>query len=227
MRSEIEMRLLGAVLTVLGSGCLYDGAQRCGPGEVLNATALEVCVCAPGTVPVYRDITVLVPASPTELQPFSSCVPCGANEAISGDKCVCAAGFARGPAGCMPSNLGAACAADADCAAGDQAYCRLPEGYCTQSGCATNADCNADADYACATTATPTYCRRPPLGQGNACTMSGPDPACAQEASLCILNACATAGCQTDSDCSPSRRCCDFTDVGQPGLTACLAGACP
>jgi hypothetical protein len=129
--------------------------------------------------------------------------------------------------GCDPSNLGNACASDADCAAGDQKFCRLPEGYCTKQGCAGNADCNTVADYACATTATPPFCKRPPVGEGRACTMMGPDPACGPEAPLCALNRCTVSGCKIDADCSPSRKCCDITKFGQPGLMLCLPGACP
>ena len=183
------------------------------------------CVCAPGYVPVYRSITVLAPMDPAETLPFSSCRACGTNEVIKANKCVCADGFVTGAAGCVSSNLGATCASDADCATSDQKYCRLPDGYCTKSPCAASADCNADADYACATTATPPYCKRPPVGQGRACTMQGPDPACASEAPLCVMNACAAAGCKVDADCSPSRKCCDLAKYGQM-VTLCL-GVCP
>ena len=231
-----KVHLLGAALAAsvavvasvgmgMTAGCLYKEGERCGPGAVLDTA--EDCVCAPGHVPVYRNITVLSPASPTQVKPFSSCMPCGEHQLVSGDKCVCEAGFVQGTAGCMPSNLGATCTADASCAAGDQKFCSLPAGYCTKSGCATNADCNTDADYACATTATPTFCKRPPLGQGAACTAAQGDPACTAEAPLCVLGGCvAPPGCQTNSDCSPSRKCCDLTNLGQPGLTLCL-GACP
>lgn len=213
---------LGAA--AIGAGCLYDAAKRCGDGATLNAS--EVCVCAPGHVPVYRDINILQPSTPTEKPPFSSCRPCGEHEVPSGDQCACAVGYVRKATGCEPSNLGATCAADADCASGDATYCQLPAGYCTSKGCAGNADCNTAADYACATTATPPYCKRPPVGQGGACTMLGPDPACATEAPICVLGGCAPMGCKTDGDCSPSRHCCDFTKFGQPGVTLCL-GSCP
>lgn len=229
MRESGKVCLLGvalAAIPAMTAGCLYTASERCGPGEVQDVT--DVCVCAPGNVPVYRDITVLSPVSATELKPFSSCTPCGNHQVVSGDKCACAPGFVQGATGCMISNLGATCAADADCAAGDQKYCSLPAGYCTRSGCAINADCNADADYACATTATPAYCQRPPLGQGAACTAAQGDPACTSEAPLCVLGGCvAPPGCQTDGDCTPKRKCCDFTHLGQPGVTLCLAGACP
>jgi hypothetical protein len=215
---------LSAALAMGGGGCLYDASTRCGPGEVI-ADGL-MCVCAPGNVPVYRDITVPAPSNPAGQRPFSSCTPCGSNEVASGDKCACALGFVRDAAGCTASNLGVTCASAADCAAGDQTYCRLPEGYCTKMGCATNADCNVEADYGCSTKDSPAYCKRPPVGQGAACTMQGPDPACSAEASLCVLNACSVAGCQTDADCSPRRKCCDLAKFGQPGLTLCL-GACP
>jgi hypothetical protein len=234
MRISVSGRvyLLGTALAVITAGaamtagCLYDESARCGAGEVLDMA--DNCVCAPGNVPVYRDITVLMPVSPTEAKPFSSCKPCGANQMVRADKCVCAPGFAQGATGCVASNLGATCTADADCASGDQKFCSLPAGYCTKSGCATNADCNTDADYACATTATPPYCKRPPLGQGAACTAAQGDPACTAEAPVCAVGSCVPPpGCKVDGDCTPSRKCCDLTNVGQPGLTLCLAGACP
>ena len=168
MKPMSKVGLLGAGLATMAAACLYDAAVRCGPGEVLDAT--EVCVCAPGHVPVYRDITVVAPATPPVKPPFSKCTPCGTNEVASGDKCVCGSGFVRRATGCVPSNLGATCASGADCAAGDQTYCRLPGGYCTSQGCASNADCNLAADYACATMETPPSCKRPPLGHGRACT---------------------------------------------------------
>lgn len=225
MKFSIKVRLLGVVVAVAG-GCLYNAAERCGPGQLLDDA--EVCVCARGHVPVYRDITVLMPTNPMMQQrPFSSCTPCGANEVVSGDKCVCGPGYVLAATGCIPSNLGTACASDADCATGDQRFCRLPEGYCTRQTCATNADCNAAAEYVCETTATPPYCQRPPPGQGRACTMTGPDPTCSTEAPLCVLNACTVSGCQTDAGCSPGRKCCDLTKFGQPGLTLCLKGSCP
>lgn len=223
-RATLILRVAIA-LGALGAGCLYDEAHRCGPNEVLDAN--EVCVCAPDTVPVYRDIVILQPATPTEKPPFSSCRFCAAHEVVKGDQCVCALGYVASPSGCTPSNLGATCGGDADCATGDQTFCRLPEGYCTKRDCTANADCNAAADYACVTTDTPAYCRRPPVGQGAACTMQGPDPACTMEAPLCVLNKCTPSGCKADSECTPSRKCCDLTKFGQPGLTICFPGACP
>ena len=89
--------------------------------------------------------------------------------------------------------------ATADCASGDQKSCRLPEGYCTSSGCTTNADCSKDADYACATDAGGSYCKRPPLNQGKACSTQGVDPTCGSEATVCALGACAVYGCSVDS----------------------------
>jgi hypothetical protein len=217
-----QVWLVIAVVAAAG-GCLPYKHDHCGPGEAVDEG--DICVCVPGHVPVYREITVVSAANPGQQRPFSACTPCGANQMVSIDKCVCVPGFVSGAAGCIPSNLGASCASEADCAAGDQKSCRLPEGYCTSS-CAASADCNADADYGCATTAMPPYCKRPPVGQGRACAMMGPDPACSPEAPLCVLNSCTSAGCKTDADCSPSRRCCDLTKLGQPGLTLCLAG-CP
>jgi hypothetical protein len=215
---------IAGLLATLLPACIYDADQRCAPGEVLDQD--ERCICAANHVPVLRDITVIVAADPTAAKPREGCEACGENELAQGNTCVCVEGFVRNGEACVASNLGAACAADADCANGDNTKCRLPEGYCTTSGCAANDDCNVAADFACDRNEAEAYCRRPPVGQGNACTSMGFDPSCPADAPICALGACAPAGCTGDAECSPSRRCCDLSAfVGQP-LTLCMGG-CP
>jgi hypothetical protein len=212
-----------ATYVVAAVGCLYNPSDRCSAGEQLDEN--DLCVCMPNYVPVKRDVTVIAPASPNEVFPVDHCEPCGANQVVTNGACACASGYVAGPTGCVASNLGTACTGGADCASGDAKSCRLPEGYCTTFGCATNADCGKDADYACASDAGGSYCKRPPLNQGKACSTQGVDPTCGPEATVCALGSCTVYGCSVDSDCSPSRKCCDLSAVS-PGTTLCL-GSCP
>ena len=221
-RRRVLVYLVAVHLTAVAAGCLYDPNDRCSPGEQLDPN--DVCVCLPGYVPIKRDITIVTP-TPGEHVPVAYCAPCGENQVVSGEVCVCRSGYVDSPNGCTPSNLGASCAADADCAAGDAKFCRLPEGYCTSQGCTSNADCSMDADYACATDPAGKYCKRPPLKQGAPCTTQGMDPICGTEAPICALGACSVLGCMVDTDCSPSRKCCDLSRFS-PGVTLCL-GSCP
>jgi len=154
---------------------------------------------------------------------------------VVGGACVCDPGFAKGPSAseytnlCIASNLGATCAADADCAGGTSPHCQIPTGaaagYCTTTGCASNADCNATEKYACAASANPTFCRRAPLNEGNACAAQGLDPTCGAEAPVCFIGHCAMIGCAADGDCSPSRKCCDesaLASLPKGSLQVCL-----
>ena len=217
-------------LLAASGACLYHSDDVCSPGEVKDP-ATDACVCGPNTVPVKRPVTVLFP-KPTDQALVSMCAPCGEHSRAQGGACVCDEGYVSGPSGCVRGdlgNLGAACASDDDCAGGPNPHCQRGTGagpdYCTTTGCASNADCNGAADYACATGASPTFCRRAPLDQGKACTMQGLDPSCGAEAPICGLGQCFAIGCASDGDCSPSRRCCDLSAF-QPGVHACLA-ACP
>ncbi len=218
---------MAALSLCLLAGCLYDANDLCGPGEMISE-ATSTCVCADNHVPVVRDISILVPTNPTAEPPRAGCEACGTNEEAVGNECKCVAGFVRGANGCVESNLGASCASDADCAVGDNTYCRLPDGYCTSTGCASSDECNVDADYACDASEATAFCRRPPVGEGAVCSGQGPDPACSAEAPICASGTCHVAACVTDDDCSPSRDCCDLSAfTGQSGFTLCMAGGCP
>ncbi len=215
---------LVAAAVAAAASCLYDPKDRCSAGEQLDEN--DVCVCLPDYVPVKRDITVIAPATTTEQVPTAYCVPCGENQVVSNETCVCKSGYVAGPGGaCIASNLGTTCASDADCAASDAKFCRLPEGYCTSQGCTSNADCSKDADYGCVDDPAGKYCKRPPLKQGAPCTTQGMDPVCGDEAPICALGQCNVIGCTVDTDCSPSRKCCDLSRFS-PGVTLCLA-SCP
>jgi hypothetical protein len=215
---------LAGIVSALSSACLYDADARCSPGEILNQD--QMCVCADNHVPLSRDIKVVVASDPTAATLRAGCEACGENEIAQGEACVCVDGFVKSGDACVASNLGALCASNDDCAAGDNTYCKMPAGYCTTSGCATDEECNASADFACDRNAPESYCRRPPIGQGMPCTAMGIDPACPAESPMCVLNTCNPVGCTGETDCSPSRTCCDLSAfAGQP-LTLCMGG-CP
>ena len=235
MKVSFYVRCLVVGQVLLGGSCLYDGADRCADGQEANAS--DLCVCKVGYAPVYREVTILA-ATPGQTLPVEYCQSCTATDhkGIDATKgvCGCLEGFVKttvtggrhGDFSCAPSNLGQTCASDADCAAGDNKTCHLPGGYCTTTGCTTNANCNLGLDYGCALPATgstdPSFCRRPPKNQGNSCSQAQGDPMCSMEAPICAGPlGCSQIGCMTDADCSPSRKCCSTS-----GVTLCL-GACP
>ncbi len=192
---------LGGAL--LAPGCLVDLDDRCGAHQRYDQDS-EACLCD-GDFARQGD----------------GCVRCGENETGSVDGCVCVAGFSRRNAEspCVATaGLGEACAADADC--GDEYdYCAKPadadEGYCTASGCSTEADC--PTDYGCNLRQEPRFCERPPKGLGTACT-SNQD--CASfDASYCetvSAKACLVNDCAPDpSKCHGDWVCCDIGLLSQ------------
>jgi hypothetical protein len=209
------------------AACVYHHDHVCSPVEVQYPDT-DACVCAANSIPVKRPINVLVPQA-TDQPLIAMCTACGEHSTATNGSCVCDAGYVKGTSGCVVSNLGAACASDGECLDGDAHRCQLAtdatSGYCTTMGCAANADCNTSADYACAVNASPTFCRRPPSNQGKACATQGLDPTCGAEAPICALGQCITIVCTLDSDCSPSRKCCDLSAV-MKDLHACLE-TCP
>jgi len=216
------------------AACIYHSDDVCSPGEVKDPS-LGGCVCPANSAPLKReDIKVVVP-TPTDVPVLRGCMACGDHATVVSGVCVCDPGYAKSPSGsewtnlCIPSNLGATCAAEADCAGGTSTHCQIATGaaagYCTTTGCASNADCNATEKYACAASASPTFCRRAPLNEGNACSAQGLDPTCGAEAPVCFINHCAMIGCATDGDCSPSRKCCDesaLASLPKGSLQVCL-----
>lgn len=194
-------------------GCIVDHA--CDANEVELKSSFSGCLCAPGAV-LNAD--------------KSGCVACGENEEIQNGVCACMTGFARASAdaGCSASSQGSACSATTPCNGADFPYCS-PAGYCTLSGCSTDADCTVGG-YACDTTASPAYCVRPPSGQGKTCSASAD---CAGfEADYCAMGTCLVSGCKTTTTCFGDWACCDFAVYGLADV--CLApgqldssGNCP
>lgn len=220
---------LGGLLGLLAvpAACIYDKNDACSPGEVKDPTT-DACVCPPNTIPKKRtDIQVLAPQA-SDKPIITMCESCGAHASVKDGACVCDTGYVMGQGGCVAGNLGTACASDGDCANGDSQHCQIAAGatagYCTTTGCASNAQCNAAANYACATSGGTSFCRRPPTNEGNTCTAQGLDPTCGAEAPVCLLGHCTAIGCAADGDCSASRKCCDLSALSpqSAGVHACL-----
>jgi hypothetical protein len=203
-------------LALLASSCLYDANDRCDPSQRFDADS-GVCLCIGNTVPGAH-----------------GCVACPAHELAQSGSCSCEIGYARPPAGgdcaLIPAALGAACDPSGnDCSNSAYPTCQAVAsggGYCTSSGCASNADCSGG--YACNTSGSASYCQRPPTGVGQTCTSSAD---CANsEATYCETlqsHVCLVQGCsKSPDDCFSGNACCDLTTLGLP--TLCLpAGACP
>jgi hypothetical protein len=194
-------------------GCIVDPDHACDENQTKLVADFGGCVCAPGSV-----------VNPGK----DGCTPCGENEEVKNGACACKTGFARPSAteACSASQQGANCSASTPCN-GDFPYCAAA-GYCTKSGCATNADCSLGG-YACESTASPTYCSRPPVGQGKAC--STPADCAGTEATYCGMGACLVTGCASTTKCHGDYACCDFTSLGAADFclpaSALSGGKCP
>jgi hypothetical protein len=195
-------------------GCLYDPDNRCGPGQQL--IEYNRCVCNPNHVLDGR-----------------GCVPCPENSTEQGGKCVCNVGFTQAAESgeCIQTARGNACdTVSAPCSVEPFSYCRVvsgTQGYCTSSGCTSSADCSDG--YACDTTASPSFCKRPPTGRNQPCAS---DADCAgYEASWCEpiqSHTCQVRDCSVDDpkSCFEDSACCDLSSFGLPRI--CVPhGTCP
>jgi hypothetical protein len=210
------LRLLSqaTLLGILSHSCVLDDDDLCGPNQVSWA-GKERCVCAEGTA--YTP---------------EGCVACKDHEVASPTGCVCEAGFARSvatqPCAPIPEGVGTACTMDAECLNPAYSHCQTSstgDGYCTSVGCVDSSGCSGG--YACNTTATPSFCQRPPTGNFVPCSM--PSECTAFEANFCeavVSKACLVQNCTVEPDsCFPGTECCDLSGFGLPAL--CIpAGAC-
>lgn len=207
--------LVGALGAISFAGCVYDANDRCSANEVLDG---KKCVCVAG-------------AAMTD----HGCVLCGEHEVPTAGECVCADGYMRSGANAtcvpVPTALGAACDTTATpCSDPTYDFCQpiaTTQGYCTTSGCASSADCVGG--YACDTTASPAYCKRPPTGLGQAC-QSAADCA-SYEATYCEAvqtHECMVEGCTlSPDDCFEGYECCDLTALGLAKTLCVPVGGCP
>ena len=163
------------------------------------------------------------------------CVACAEHEIAVNDACTCAAGYQvpSGGTACVivPKALGDSCASDAECTDATYDSCRLngDTGYCTSTGCTTNDDCAGG--YACNVSGDPSFCQRPPVGQGMACTSSRD---CAgTEAPYCLTiqaNTCFVPCSLTGNDCFAGYQCCDLPKASAnliPKPLCLPSGTCP
>jgi hypothetical protein len=206
-------RSTALALGLLASSCVLDTDARCGRDQVFSD---ERCVCADGTI--YT---------------AAGCVPCREGEVASALGCVCGVGYARSTpdAACepIPYGIGLECASDSECLNAEYPHCQsspLGDAYCTSAGCDETSVCGAG--YACDLGATPAYCRRPPVGVGQACSSDadcagGEAAYCDQGfSSTCLVKDCTLA----PDDCFPGTECCDLSSFALP--TLCVApGTCP
>ena len=194
--------LLLSFSSLLGmSSCLYDSGKRCDEKQIYNDSA-GLCVCDSSQGVVTGE---------------HGCVPCAEHQVAKDDVCSCEEGYsltAGGVCEIVPDALGLACTKDADCKDATYSSCHLLDdgtGYCTNTGCSDDVKCTGG--FGCATSATPTYCERPPSGAGKSCAS---DADCAgTEATFCETyntHVCYVKDCSlTKNDCFPGKECCDLT----------------
>jgi hypothetical protein len=195
-------------------GCIVgSGDKACGEHQRrIDGESVLYCACEPGYV--------------LDTATGLGCKPCGDNEEVVQDKCVCKAGFARGSAAddCRPSALGTACAQDADCAQ-DVPFCT--DGYCT-AACTSSSGC--ERGFLCDRRDDRELCVKAPDGYGKSCSSAAD---CTDTAAT-FCDTFQTHGCLVE--CSKSKpcpgdwSCCNITlanlvlCVEPGGLTD---GACP
>lgn len=151
---------------------------------------------------------------------------CGPNRELQRGLCVCLDGLMEQGGECVappevPAGLGDACdVMTKPCPGATYNLCRATmgsAGYCTTSACNADADC--EGGYYCEKDDGPSYCRRPPSGQGMACSS---DADCAgMDATFCTVGSplgvsCTVRDC-TDNSCSPGRSCMDLS-MFVPGI---------
>jgi len=210
----------GGALAVwlLAAACVYDPDNRCGEHQQLDARG--VCVCMAGNA---QDPITHV------------CFPCGANEEVRAGACACLQGYSREapgkPCAAAPTGLGAGCSPTNMCKIAPYQHCQAPragESYCTSTGCTRSSDCTGS--YSCDRSGTMPFCRRPPTGEGKACTSA--DECKGLEASHCetfFVHTCLVEGCnpQDPASCSDGWKCCDVTPLGLPKTLCLRMDKCP
>lgn len=241
--------LLSIIVALPLLGCVYDSDKPCGNGQVLYTGGVERCICDEKS---YATQSGCVPCGANEVpgtgacickvgygrtSPTAACAPCGENEVTdAAGTCACKPGFARATpqdaCAAMTSGPGASCDTQSS-ACSDATYnvCHATagtQGYCTNQGCASSADCTTG--FTCDLAASPSFCSRPPTGLGKTCTT---DADCAgNDATYCDLvktKGCLVQGCSLSPDnCSEGYECCDLSAYGiqKPLCVSIALGGC-
>lgn len=236
--------LAASVVAVSITACVYDSNNRCGEGQVLYTQGVERCVCADGWAytsagcvrcaanEVSGTAGCICAAGYGRNSPGEACTKCAENEETSTTgACSCVKGYSRGADGlcaAAPAGIGIACSTTTACSDATFNHCHMVDassGYCTVAGCTSDANCTGG--YVCDKTASPAYCRRPPVGQSDPCKTNAD---CAgKEASFCdtfVTQSCLVQGCTVSPDnCFTGSQCCDLSKYGLPTLCV-AAGAC-
>lgn len=169
--------VLAAIL--LGSACIYDADQRCGPGERASD---GYCSCKPGHVPETRDI--FVAGTPAGTLGRVGCVACAEGEIAENEQCVCDAGRGRDGAGaCVP------------CAAGQEVVDEM---------CACPAGSVASADGSCIADTDPVSFGADCTGEGDC---MGSNAVCVTDDAVGMQPRapyCTRQGCETSAQCPSS-----------------------
>jgi hypothetical protein len=245
-RRPAAVLLVGATI-VWVAGCVYDSGKRCGERQTMDARGVERCVCdgnsawsQSGCVPcgtheVASALGCVCETGYGRTDATAACAPCGANEITNAfGACECAKGYSRPSAGeaCVlaPAGQGVACdSSPGSCADPTYNYCRLvtaAQGYCTTQNCTNSADCLGG--YECDLSASPSYCRRPPVGLLTPCASNAD---CAgTEATYCDIyysKACLVQGCSLSPDnCFTGFQCCDLSKYGVAQPLCVVQGGC-
>jgi hypothetical protein len=220
---------------------------------------------APRSVPRHRGLRRSVAGFSLGLVAYvlSGCLydadhPCGDDFDVYGDgvRCVCPAGTAYSPAGCVAcgehevaSDAGCTCAegysrpsTDAPCAltpSGLGAECDPAAPACEalfdhcepagEAGYCTTAGCTTNDECTGGYACnTDGVCQRPPVGLGQACETAAD---CAStEATFCesfMTHTCQVQGCRLDeNDCFSGYECCDYSAFGLPQPLCVPEGVC-
>jgi hypothetical protein len=214
--------LLSMAAALAAPACIISG-NKCDAHQVpSNSSEAHICVCEPGAITNANGI---------------GCSPCGTNEEAKDNLCVCKEGLARAgaDAGCVPSELGAACSGEAECPS-MYPFCAAASsgsGYCTVRDCMRNADC--PDTYTCEEQSGTRYCKQAPSGLGAACSSN--DDCADFEASTCDLvqtRTCILRGCVEGTIRCPNEwGCCDFSALAGVPVSVCIRpsglidGTCP
>jgi hypothetical protein len=219
LRTQLRSRAPTLALLLLGLpmlSCVYDADAPCGDEFKLKD---GLCVCREGFV--LKD---------------EGCVTCGRNEIARATGCECRAGTVRPGAGqaCQaipdsPIGQGVSCSEDSPCEEATFDHCRSEAegvGYCTTTGCSSAGDC--EGGYTCDLSLSPSLCRRPPVGAGQAC--ASPDDCAGTDALWCdvvVSQTCLVQGCSLDPDnCFTGTECCDLSAFGVPEPLCLTEGTC-
>lgn len=181
-----------------------------------------------GDLDVYGDNARCVCPAGSAYTP-DGCVACGAHEVASASGCVCEEGYSKPTADAPCAETPTGLGTECDPAAPS---CPEPYDHCepaSDAGYCTTSGCSAstDCEGGYACNAD-AVCQRPPVGLGKSC--SSPDDCAGTEATFCDTfqtHACQVQGCSlAPNDCFVGFECCDLSAFGLPEPLCVPQGLC-